>query len=82
MTLKEKIDAYKKQFRSRVPKDIQAVMVQATENLQNSGILGNTVKVGDQAPNFTLLDTNENEISLEDLLSQEFLVLGFYRGKW
>jgi hypothetical protein len=82
MTLKEKIDAYKKQFRSTVPKDIQAVMVQATEDLQNSGILENTIKVGDRAPNFTLLDMNEDEISLEDLLSQEFLVLGFYRGKW
>ena len=82
MTLKQKIDAYKAQFKTRAPREAQDVMRRATEDLSRSGILARAVKVGDKAPGFTLRNTDEKDVSLDDLLAAGPLVLGFYRGKW
>ena len=37
-----------------------------------------TLKVGDKAPNFTLVDTNWKEVKLHDFLGKKNLVLAFY----
>ena len=34
----------------------------------------NTLQAGDKAPEFTLLDANENEVSLKDLLKELVMV--------
>ena len=82
MSLKDTIDAYKAEFVKRAPPEARAIMLQATENLRNSGILARTVKVGDVAPDFTLADTDGNDLVLADLLDRGPVVLGFYRGRW
>lgn len=40
------------------------------------------VKVGDQAPDFTLEDMNGKKISLSDFAGKKNVVLVFYRGHW
>lgn len=40
------------------------------------------LKVGDQAPNFSLPNATGEQISLEDLLKKGSVVLTFYRGTW
>ncbi len=40
------------------------------------------VRVGDQAPDFTLEDTNGRNISLSDFRNNKKVVLVFYRGHW
>jgi AhpC/TSA family protein len=37
-----------------------------------------TVKVGDMAPDFTLLDTHRNQVSLHDFRSKKNVALAFY----
>ena len=38
----------------------------------------NTLQAGDKAPEFTLLDANENEVSLKDLLKEHRVLVYFY----
>jgi len=37
-----------------------------------------TVKVGDMAPDFTLLDTHRNQVSLHDFRGKKNVALAFY----
>lgn len=82
MSLKEKIDTYKEGFRAKAPEGAQAVMQRATEKLQNSRQMLNTVKVGDIAPDFILKNKDNADVALAGLLTRGPLVLGFYRGRW
>jgi len=82
MGLQEKLTRLKKGFESQAPKEIVEVMHRATADLERSGILDNTVKVGDRAPDFSLKTAEGQEFSLKDLLSHGPVVLSFYRGKW
>ena len=38
----------------------------------------NTLQAGDKAPEFTLLDANESEVSLKDLLKEHRVLVYFY----
>ena len=82
MALQQKLDALKKGFEAQAPKEAVKIMHRATEDLNKSGILDGTVKVGDQAPDFSLKNADGQEFSLKDLLSHGPVVLSFYRGKW
>ncbi len=82
MTLKAKIEAYKKDFIAKVPPEAVAQTQRATEDLQNSGIIGRAVQVGALAPDFQLENTEGSETALGDLLDKGPLVLSFYRGRW
>ena len=82
MKLQEKLDAYKKGFLKKVPEDALSIMKQATEDLKNSGIMEQTVKVGQKAPDFELENVDGKNVVLSELLKKGPVVLGFYRGKW
>ena len=80
MKLQEKLDNLKKDFVTKVPEELLAVMQRAIEDLKNSGILDRAVSVGGKAPEFTLKNTRGQEVTLSQLLSKGPIVLGFYRG--
>jgi hypothetical protein len=82
MTLKQKIEAYKEGFKEKAPQAAQEIMRRATNDLQNSPQMINTIKVGDMAPDFSLKNTANNDIVLSDLLDRGPVVLSFYRGRW
>ncbi len=82
MGLQEKLDAYKKDFVAKAPQAALDVMHRATEDLRQSGILLNTVQVGQVAPDFALKNTENKTIALNDLLDRGPVVLSFYRGIW
>jgi len=82
MSLREKIDAYKEAFKTKAPKEAQDLMHRATEELQNSPQMLNTIKVGDMAPDFSLKNGQNQDVALSDLLDSGPVVLGFYRGRW
>ena len=82
MKLQEKLDAFRKNFEKQVPPEALAIMHRATDDLRNSGIMDRAVKVGDKAPDFTLRNTSDQEISLSQLLSKGPVILSFYRGRW
>lgn len=82
MSLKDKLEKLKESFKTKIPPDAQEIMHRATEDLQNSGIMDHTVKVGDKAPDFKLRNTENQDVSLSTLLAKGPVVLTFYRGKW
>jgi hypothetical protein len=82
MTLKQKIEAYKEGFKKKAPQEAQEIMHRATNDLQNSPQMINTIKVGDMAPDFSLKNTANNDMVLSDLLDRGPVVLNFYRGRW
>jgi hypothetical protein len=82
MTLKEKIDAYKEVFKAKAPKAAQEIMRRATEDLQNSPQMLNTIKVGALAPDFTLKSSRNTDVALATLLDRGPVVLSWYRGRW
>jgi hypothetical protein len=82
MSLKDKLDKLKEGFKSKAPRDAQEIMHGATEDLKNSGIIDHAVKVGDKAPDFTLKNTERQDVSLSTLLGHGAVVLTFYRGNW
>jgi hypothetical protein len=47
MTLKQKIEAYKEGFKKKAPQEAQEVMRRATNDLQNSPQMINTIKYKD-----------------------------------
>ena len=82
MSLKDKLNKLKESFKTKAPADAQEIMHRATEDLKNSGILDHVVKVGDKAPDFTLKDTEGQDVSLSSLLGDGPVVITFYRGNW
>lgn len=82
MGLQQRLDALKKGIEAQAPKEAVEIMHRATHDLEQSGILYSTVKVGDQAPDFSLKNADGQEFSLKNLLSKGPVVLAFYRGKW
>lgn len=82
MPLQQKLDAYKKDFEAKAPKEALAVMHNATKVLGESGILNRAVKVQDIAPDFVLKNTSSQDVSLGDLIDRGPVVLSVYRGRW
>jgi hypothetical protein len=82
MGLQQRLDALKKGIEAQAPKEFVEIMHRATDDLEQSGILEGTVKVSDQAPDFSLKNADGLEFSLKNLLSQGPVVLSFYRGIW
>ncbi len=82
MTLATDLQTQQESFLSRVHQDTQTVMQQATVDLEASGILEQTLKVGDTIPDFALPDATGQSVNIRDLLAQGPAVIAFYRGGW
>ncbi|NIE85278.1 MULTISPECIES: peroxiredoxin-like family protein [unclassified Burkholderia] len=87
MSLQQKLDAFKADFRAgkppyNAPAEIHPIMERATAELIASGQAGRAVQAGDRAPQFTLSDQDGKLVSSADLLAQGPLVITFYRGVW
>ena len=82
MPLQDRLDAMRVSYESKLPPEIVNTMQQATEELVQSGIMNNVLKVGDRAPQFSLPDHNGDMVDSADLLSKGPLVVGVYRGVW
>jgi len=81
--LAQKIEEYKVEFREKAPKEVQEIMVKATQKLKNTKISQNALKVGDKIPSFTLRDTLGNLVDFDIFLQDnDFVVIDFYRGAW
>ena len=82
MSLQKKLSAMKKGFEAQAPKEAVEIIHRATNDLEKSGILDGTVKVGNEAPDFALQNADGQEYRLKEFLSQGPVVLNFYLGKW
>lgn len=82
MSLQEKLDAFKAQFKTQAPAEVFEAFGRSTQELIDSGQAERALKAGDPVPDFVLTDSDRNDVSLNDLLSSGPVVLTFYRGVW
>ena len=80
--LKDEIDAYNVAKQEKVPAEILATMVEATEELKRSGIEDRALKTGDTIPDFELPNQHGKRRRLSDYLGKSPVVLNIYRGGW
>lgn len=82
MSLEEKLAAARAAGAKRIPEDTRRIMGAATKAQRDSGILDQTIKVGDTLPAFSLKDQDGNTVSSQNLLEQGAVVLTVFRGHW
>ena len=74
-------DLHENRF-GNLPDDIRTIMERGDRDLAASGIAGQALGVGAQAPRFTLPSATGAQVALDDLLAAGPVVLTFYRGAW
>jgi len=82
MLLEDQIKAMQQQMLPRLPEHILTVLLAATQRLVRSGIAQRAVKIGSQAPAFSLPNLKGKTVSSANLLAKGPLVISFYRGGW
>jgi peroxiredoxin len=83
ISLQDRLDRITQNTRALVQAERLAVSEKATEDLFNTGIEDRHVRVGAQAPTFTLEDALTNKpVSSADLLALGPVVINFFRGRW
>jgi hypothetical protein len=81
-SLKEQIAELNEEKSKLIPKDILDTMNTVTVGLKAINLEENSLKTGDMAPEFSLMNHNGENRSLLDYLNKSTLVLSFYRGGW
>jgi len=82
MSLQDKLDGFKAQFKTMAPEGAFDAFARSTQELIDSGQADRAVKAGDTFPYAVLTDSDRNEVTLSEFLSQGPVVLTFYRGVW
>jgi len=82
LTLQERLDAHKSDFLTKVAPKVVQIMQQATRDLEDSGLAGKALGVGDHFPAFELPSHRGTSVRSQDLLDQGPLVATVYRGVW
>ncbi len=80
--LKERLKSIKEKINSHLPEESIRIMNDAIDKLEQEGIADRAHDVGDRAPEFSLDSTDGQTISLQQLTSDNPVVLTFYRGMW
>jgi thiol-disulfide isomerase/thioredoxin len=81
MSLQDDSSALRKDLEAKIGDKIKFIDCE-TEALLQSGIINNSLQVGQKAPDFTLPNATGGEVSLSSLLKKGPVVLSFYRGEW
>ena len=82
MSLNEQLEQMRQASWGRWPKEKLDVVIRARDDLARSGLADRILKVGDQAPDFSLPSSLGGTVRLSDLLGRGPVVLAFYRGHW
>jgi peroxiredoxin len=81
--LQDQLDRITQNTRALVQPERLAISEKATADLFNTGIEDRVLKVGAQAPAFTLEDARTHKpVNSADLLALGPLVVNFFRGRW
>lgn len=80
--LKEQIEELRNGMMSKAPEEVLTVMQGASQKLIESGIAEKSLKKGDKAPEFSLPNVNNENVSSSELISKGPLIINFYRGGW
>lgn len=80
--LKQELDNLSKDMGGKAPEEVKKVMQESMQKLINSKIDEKSLKKGDNAPEFSLLNINNELISSKTFLQKGPLIVNFYRGSW
>ncbi|MEO0647200.1 MAG: peroxiredoxin-like family protein [Cyanobacteria bacterium J06650_10] len=81
-SLSNQLKDYQNGFKQKASSETVNTMTQATSDLASSGIVDNSLKVGEKAPDFILPDATGKPVKLSELLVKGPVVINFYRGQW
>ena len=81
-TLKEKLEAYKKGFLSKVNDETLAIVGAAGGALAETVPNRKTPEVGSKLPAFSLVGAPGSTVTSDELLAGGPLVVIFFRGMW
>lgn len=81
-SLANQLQEYQQGFLEKAPEEAVSVMQKATTELELSGIVNNSLKVGDTAPDFTLPNAVGESVQISALLANGPVIINFYRGEW
>ena len=81
-TLQQQIEVFLAQTAGQLPPELLANFYSSIETLVQTDIAKRSLKVGDKAPNFTLPDTFDKQVTLSELLQHGPVVVTLYRGEW
>jgi hypothetical protein len=86
-SLQSRLDEFKKAFESgappyNAPRQAIETMHRATAELEASGLADMALKVGDRAPEFSLLNQDHVQVGSAELLRQGPVIVTFFRGHW
>lgn len=82
MDFQAKLANIKQRIEGNLPPAYLKIMHKSTHDLEQSGIQEKVLKIGDKAPEFELVNQNNEKVSSTELLKKGPLVLTFYRGVW
>jgi peroxiredoxin len=80
--LADQIAAFTHGMSKAAPPEVIALLGSELTRLAESGIVENALKVGETAPDFTLLEARGQQVRLSSLLAKGPAVITFYRGGW
>lgn len=80
--LQDQLDARRDAFLEKASPELIQSQEKALAELQESGLTDQALKVGDEAPDFTLGDPDGKRVRLSDLLKDGPVVLTWYRRAW
>jgi hypothetical protein len=86
-SLQSRLDDFKKAFESgappyNAPGEAIETMHRATAELKASDLENMALKVGDRAPEFSLINQDHVKVDSAELLRQGPMVVSFFRGHW
>ncbi len=82
MSLSAQIAQFQKERLGGMPTELRNTLMADTMQLIQSGIAGQSSKIGDQAPVFALPNAVGKTVTLAALLEKGPVVINFYRGAW
>ncbi|MGH1337729.1 MAG: peroxiredoxin-like family protein [Aureispira sp.] len=82
MTLTEQLQQFKEATMTRLPQSIIQTFEESLEEIAQHQLKEKALPVGAQLPDFSLTDSQENVLHLDQVHTNDFLVLNFYRGGW
>ncbi len=67
---------------NRIPAEALEVIMKSTAELDAQGVGNNALGLGDKLPDATLVDANNESVSMASLLAKGPLIINYYRGGW
>ena len=82
MNLTENLQQLQTEIEAKLPENAKAKMQKSVVDLADSGIVNNSLKVGEKVPEFSLQNATGKTVDLKSLLGENSVVISFYRAGW